>query len=69
MKLNRLSLNYSKSTYFIVKPFSYNSKNIALDDFNVSIGQHKINSTIYTKYEGQSISNETFLITQVCNDW
>ena len=20
-------------------------------------------------YEGQSISNETFLITQVCNDW
>ena len=21
------------------------------------------------KYEGQSISNETFLITQVCNDW
>ena len=52
MKLNRLSLNYSKSTYFIVKPFSYNSKNIALDDFNVSIGQHKINSTIYTKYLG-----------------
>ena len=41
MKLNRLSLNYSKSTYFIVKSFSYNSKNIALDDFNVSIGQHK----------------------------
>ena len=21
------------------------------------------------RYEGQSISNETFLITQVCNDW
>ena len=36
-KLNQLFLNYSKSTYFIIKPFSYNSKNIALDDFNVSI--------------------------------
>ena len=22
-----------------------------------------------SKYEGQSISNETFSITQVCNDW
>ena len=39
MKFNRLSLNYSKSTYFIVKPFSYNSKNIALDNFNVSYWQ------------------------------
>ena len=58
MKLNRLSLNYSKSTYFIVKPFSYNSKNIALDDFNVSIGQHKINSTIYTKYLGILIDHD-----------
>ena len=25
--------------------------------------------TIKHYYEGQSISNETFLITQVCNDW
>ena len=58
MKVNRLSLNYSKSTYFIVKPFSYNSKNIALDDFNVSIGQHKINSTIYTKYLGILIDHD-----------
>ena len=58
MKLNRLSLNYSKSTYFIVKPFSYNSKNIGLDDFNVNIGQHKINSAIYTKYLGILIDHD-----------
>ena len=58
MKLNRLSLNYSKSTYFIVKFFSYNSKTIALDDFNVSIGQHKINYTIYTKYLGILIDHD-----------
>ena len=51
MKLNRLSLNYSKSTYFIIKP-TYNSRNIPLNNFNVSIGQHKINSTNYTRYLG-----------------
>ena len=62
MKLNRLSLNYSKSTYFIVKPFSYNSKNIALDDFNVSIGHHKINSTILTKYLGILIDHVSSIV-------
>ena len=51
MKLNRLSLNYSKSTYFIIKP-AHNSKNTTLNNFNVSIGLHKINSTNYTKYLG-----------------
>ena len=29
----------------------------------------KIDSLLQYIYEGQSISNETFLITQVCNDW
>ena len=31
--------------------------------------QNLMQLQLFNKYEGQSISNETFSITQVCNDW
>ena len=56
MKFNQLSLNCSKSSYFIVTPHHKNNKS-ALNNFSVKIGALKITSSFSTKYLRKIIDN------------
>ena len=55
MKYNRLSLNYKKSTYFISAP---KQKRVALQNFQLHVGGHKLSNTDCVKYSGVVIDNK-----------
>ena len=49
MKYNRLSLNHTKSTYLISAP---KQKRVALQNFQLHVGGHKLSNTDCVKYLG-----------------
>ena len=55
MKYNRLSLNYKKSVYFISAP---KQKRVALQNFQLHVGGHKLSNTDCVKYLGVFINNK-----------
>ena len=55
MKYNRLSLNYNKTTYFVVSPKRQKNNT---NNFSLTVGGHDIPFSNYTKYLGIIIDEE-----------
>ena len=55
LKYNRLSLNYNKTTYFVVYP---KRKKNNTNNFSLTVGGHDITFSNYTKYLGIIIDEE-----------
>ena len=64
MVYNRLSLNYKKGTYFISAP---KQKRVAVRNFQLHVGEHKLSNTDCVKYLGVVIDNKITGKEQVCH--
>ena len=64
MKSNHLSLNYKESNYFISAP---KQKRVALQNFHLHFGGHKLSNTDCVKYLGIFIENRITWKEQVCH--